>query len=181
MDRVKRYSAVFGIALVVGILSGSLFKSSYFNELKEIMDAFCNDVVNHSLYMGRGENFVLLIRIIVKRGFPFFLMWVLSDSRYKMPYIIWFLISRGFAMGFMCQFFVYAYTKSAFKLILAYYFPHYLLYAVVFGLTILYLTSGLQRKRGVLMAMLGMIFIVGALLEAYVNPDLLSMVVQWIY
>ena len=50
MDRVKRYGAVFGIALVVGILSGSLFKSSYFNELKEIMDAFCNDVVNFHFF-----------------------------------------------------------------------------------------------------------------------------------
>lgn len=176
MDRVKRYGAVYGIALVVGILSGSLFKSSYFNELKDVMDAFCNDVVNHPIYMGRGENLVLLFRIIIKRGFPFLLMWVLADgSRYKMPYIIWFLASRGYAMGFMCQFFAYAYTKDAFKLIPAYYFPHYLLYAAVFGFTILYITSGYQKKRNILIAILGLIFVAGALLEAYVNPDLLSM------
>lgn len=181
MNRLKKFLIIFGTSIFLGILFGSLFRSSYFNELKAVMDRYSTDVVNHSLYMGAGENIVLFVKIIVKRGIPFIMLWILSDNkRFRMPFILWICISEGFMLGFMCQFFVYSYPELAIKLIPAYFFPHYLMYIVAYGLSMLYITSDLSRRKGVLIMLLSILMIAGAAAETLVNPELLAGVLQQI-
>lgn len=179
MNRLKKFMIIFGTAIFLGVLFGSLFKSSYFNELKTVMDRYSTDVVNHSLYMGVGENCVLFVKIMVKRGMPFFLLWMLSDNRkLRLPLIAGICIYEGFILGFVCCFFVYAYAGFAIKLIPAYYFPHYLLYTVAYGLSMLYITSGLSKRKGILIIILSGILMAGILTETLVNPELLARVLR---
>jgi len=176
MVRVKRYGVIFLIAFVIGIITGSLFKSSYFNELKSVMDIFEGNAINYSLYMGSEEKLVFLVNVLIKRCIPFMLLWILAGNKQmSIIYIVWLCISNGYVFGFMCRFFVAAYKGMALKIIPAFYFPHYIFYAFTFGISVIYITLGIKKKKTVVGGLV-LLHIIGALLETYVNPGLISKV-----
>lgn len=73
-----------------------LFKGSYFDDLKTVMNSFIDYVINRYLYIGSTEKTFLLIKIIIKRVGTFALLWLLSLTVAKMPYIVWLCIKNGF-------------------------------------------------------------------------------------
>ena len=176
MVRIKRYGVIFLIALIAGIITGSLLKSSYFNELKSVMDIFEGNAANYPLYMGAEEKLVFLVNVFVKRGVPFLLLWILAGNRYmSVIYILWLCISNGYMLGFMCRFFAMAYKETALKIIVSFYFPHYIFYAAAYFMAIMYITLGLKKKKAVICGLV-ILVICGALLETYINPGLLCKV-----
>ena len=90
----KKYAALTGICIFLGILAGGLFKGSYFDDLKTVMNSFIDYVINRYLYIGSTEKTFLLIKIIIKRVGTFALLWLLSLTVAKMPYIVWLCIKK---------------------------------------------------------------------------------------
>ena len=97
----KKYAALTGICIFLGILAGGLFKGSYFDDLKTVMNSFIDYVINRYLYIGSTEKTFLLIKIIIKRVGTFALLWLLSLTVAKMPYIVWLCIKNG--VWFKCR------------------------------------------------------------------------------
>ncbi len=137
----KKYAALTGICIFLGILAGGLFKGSYFDDLKTVMNSFIDYVINRYLYIGSTEKTFLLIKIIIKRVGTFALLWLLSLTVAKMPYIVWLCIKNGFITGFFTCFMFMAYGLNAVLYLLAWGFPQLILYILVYALGILYITE----------------------------------------
>ena len=176
-NRLKRYLYIWLIAAGIGIIIGSLFQSSYFDELKEINDSFFNNISNYPVYMGTQENIFLLFKVICKRILPFGLMWVLEKTDFVIPYIMWFLVSRGFFFGFFVSFMGICYKLKAVKLMFGILFPHMLVYAAVFIFVILCITKGIKRKKRIVVLALAVIMLAGCLMETYLSPVILGGVI----
>lgn len=172
----KKYAALTGICIFLGILAGGLFKGSYFDDLKTVMNSFIDYVINRYLYIGSTEKTFLLIKIIIKRVGTFALLWLLSLTVAKMPYIVWLCIKNGFITGFFTCFMFMAYGLNAVIYLLAWGFPQLILYILVYALGIMYITENLQKKKSAVIIILFILLIAGCILEAYVNPVCMSTV-----
>ncbi len=172
----KKYSLLFVVCAFLGVLAGSLFKSSYFDALKSVTDNFIDYVINRFLYMGSTEKCVLLFKIAVKRVGPFILMWLLSLTVARIPYIVWLCAKSGFLTGFFICFMIMAYGIDACKYIPVWYCPQIIIYAFVYGFSIIYITENLQKRKKPVVVFLAFLLFAGCLLEAYVNPVCLSYV-----
>ena len=170
----KRYLILTCSCLGIGVITGSLFRGSYFNELKGIIDGFQGDVMNRLLYMGNKENTLLLIRVLFTRFIPFVLMWLLAKTVAKTPYFLWVCISRGFWIGCWCCFLAMAYGTASIRLIHMWYFPQLLFYFVVYGGSLWYITEGIKKRKVIIITLLTILLLTGCLLETYVNPTCLS-------
>lgn len=172
----KKYSLLFAVCAFFGILAGSLLKSSYFDALKAVTDNFIDYVINRFLYIGCAEKIALLVKIVFKRMGPFILLWLLSLTIARIPYIIWLCAKSGFTTGFFICFMAMAYRAAAIKYIAMWYFPQIIIYAAVYGFSMIYITENLQKKKRLLIAFLSLVLFAGCILEAYVNPICLSYV-----
>lgn len=172
----KKYAALTGICIFLGILAGGLFKGSYFDDLKTVMNSFIDYVINRYLYIGSTEKTFLLIKIIIKRVGTFALLWLLSLTVAKMPYIVWLCIKNGFITGFFTCFMFMAYGLNAVIYLLAWGFPQLILYILVYALGIMYITENLQKKKSAVIIILFILLIAGCILEAYINPVCMSTV-----
>lgn len=172
----KKYSLLFVVCAFFGVLAGNLFKSSYFDALKTVVDNFTDYVINRFLYIGNAEKIVLLVKVIIKRMGPFILMWLLSLTVARIPYIIWLCIKNGFCMGFFSCFMVMAYGVNACRYVPMWYFPQIIIYAFVYGFCIVYITENLQKKKKSVILFMTLLMFAGCFLEAYINPVCLSYV-----
>ncbi len=170
----KIYVIIIAVCFFIGILFGSLSQSSYFDVLKAVVDSFSESVVNRMLYLGKEEQILLFLKVLAKHAGPFALIWLLSNTVAGKPYIVWLCVSRGFVSGFWCCFLAMAYRLQAIKLIPLWYFPQILLYIIVFGFSVLYITENLQRKKQFVIIILSVLLIAGCIFETYINPICLS-------
>ena len=154
MKRIKFLCGIFLLLILAGVITGSIFLDSYYSALKDVTDDFLDNIINHAMYMGDKEKLALFGKLVIDRSGPYILMWVLAESKYGLYYLLWFICSR---------------------IIPAYYFPQYLLYAVVFGLVIIYVIFRTVKHRKTLFVALWFLLIAGCFLEAYINPEIFTL------
>ncbi len=174
----KKYAALMGVCIFLGILTGALIKGSYFDDLKAAVDSFMDYVINRYQYTGKAERAFLLIRVTVKRTGTYALLWLLSVTVVKTPYIIWLCVKNGFITGFFACFMCMAYGTDAVIYLLSWIFPQMILYVIVYSLGIMYIINDLQKKKRAVIIILYILLIAGCILEAYINPLCMTTVFQ---
>ncbi len=111
------------LGLFLGILCANIFKASYLSEMKlYITDIFPKIADNDIDYAG------LFLYVLTKNLGNFFIYWLLCITILGIPYIAYKITSFGFFTGFLISMLTLEYGMKGLLLILAYIFPHGLLY-----------------------------------------------------
>ena len=174
----KKYSILTAICIFAGVMTACLFADSYFEELKNVTDDFIDYVINRFLYIGNDEQFFLIARITFKQMGSYVLLWLFSLTPVFAPYIVWLCVKNGFLLGAFSAFMFMAYEKKAFIYLIAWYFPQYIIYIIVYLITILYIIKNLQMNTKAVIITLSILLFAGCILEAYVNPIFMSTIFQ---
>ncbi|WP_312372373.1 stage II sporulation protein M [Lachnoclostridium sp.] len=163
-----------------GLLQNSVdsLNSRYFNTIK-------------SMEINYGDFFRYIFTSKLK---PFFLFWTLSLTFLGLPYMGWYLLSRGFQVGYLMMTLWMHYGMKGGLLYLAYLFPQELIFVPVVLISIkncfaLYMeanhdsTSGLQnvlllKKYIKLIIILIVCILIGACMEAFVGSYLVKKTLQ---
>lgn len=163
-----------------GLLQNSVdsLNSRYFNTIK-------------SMDINYGDFFRYIFTSKLK---PFFLFWTLSLTFLGLPYMGWYLLSRGFQVGYLMMTLWMHYGMKGGLLYLAYLFPQELIFVPVVLISIkncfaLYMeanhetTAGLQnvlllKKYIKLIIILIVCILIGACMEAFVGSYLVKKTLQ---
>lgn len=165
----KRYIILTCVSAVLGIVTGSLFKSSYFDTLKSIVDDYFANIINYDS-MSNSELVYMLFRILQKRIRPFVILWLLSGIEFVRVFIAWLFVKWGYMAGFITCFVVMAYRYSSFGIIFAWFMPQILIYGIAYFLSFLYIMCDFNRKKWIIITLLSLLMIAGCVCETYVNP-----------
>ncbi|ABX42955.1 protein of unknown function DUF95 transmembrane [Lachnoclostridium phytofermentans ISDg] len=163
-----------------GLLQNSVdsLNSRYFNTIK-------------SMEINYGDFFRYIFTSKLK---PFFLFWTLSLTFLGLPYMGWYLLSRGFQVGYLMMTLWMHYGMKGGLLYLTYLFPQELIFVPVVLISIkncfaLYMeanhesTAGLQnvlllKKYIKLIIILIVCILIGACMEAFVGSYLVKKALQ---
>jgi len=174
--------------LVLGIIFSNIFQPFYYEKMINLHDNLFSDIVREKIdYTG------LFIYILGKNFREFFVFWLLCITVLGIPYMILKLVALGFTTGFFISSIAMQYGIKGILLILAYIFPHGLVYIPVIILclyngfrltkTIYYDNPGhfgvifKQLKTYILLLIfLTVLILLGSFLEAYVGSFFLKKV-----
>lgn len=173
----KKYIILACVCAVFGIITGSLFRSSYFDALKTIVDDYLENINNNYDSLDSSEFVYMLFRNIIKRIEPFAILWLLSGIEFVRVFIAWLFAKWGYIFGFITCFIVMAYKYSSIGIVIAWFMPQGLVYGIVYILSMLYIMYGLTRKKGIIITLLSILMIAGCVCETYVNPLFIRMVI----
>ena len=173
----KKYIILACVCAVFGIITGSLFRGSYFDALKAIVDDYFDNINNNYDSLDSSESAYIFFRNIIKRIEPFAILWLLSGIEFVRVFIAWLFAKWGYVFGFITCFMVMAYRYSSLAIIFAWFMPQGLVYGIVYLLSMLYIMCGLTRKKGIIITLLSLLMIAGCACETYINPLLIRMVI----
>jgi len=174
------------IGLLIGVLIANLFNSFYYDLIMNYNNVIFSDIVKEDIdYTG------LFLYVLGRNYREFIVFWLLSVTILGIPYMIIKLITFGFSTGFFISSIAMQYGLKGILLILAYLFPHGLIYIPVIILS-LYKGYGLSRaiyydnryhmgsiirqlKSYIfLLVFLAVLILLGSFLEAYAGSFLLK-------
>ncbi|MDF2845661.1 MAG: putative rane protein [Herbinix sp.] len=114
------------IGVFLGILCANIFKGSYMDQIQSYeANVFSRIVTNDTDYSG-------LFRYTLGRNFSeFAIFWLLCMTILGLPYMAFKIISFGFFSGFFISAITMQYGMKGILLVLAYVFPHGLLYVPI--------------------------------------------------
>lgn len=174
------------IGLLIGVLFANLFQTFYYDLIINYNNIIFTDIVRENIdYSG------LFLYILGKNYREFIVFWLLSVTILGIPYMALKLIYFGFSTGFFISWVAMQYGFKGILLILAYLFPHGLIYIPVI---ILCLYRGYGLSKGIyydnryymgsiikelksyifLFVFLAVLILLGSFLEAYVGSFLLK-------
>ncbi|MBE5937166.1 MAG: hypothetical protein E7265_03950 [Lachnospiraceae bacterium] len=173
----KRYIILTFVCTMIGIITGSLFQSSYFNGLKELMDNYFMGIKSRMEYLDANDNIQILLRTIIKRFGSFVIMWLLGELAVVRIYIAWLCGKFGVVSGFLIIFFLMAYQTRGIIIILLWSMPQIILYGIAYIGSALYIIYGFSRRKGIIITLLSILLAAGCICETYVNPMLMELFV----
>lgn len=178
------------LLIILGLLSGmlfaNLFQPFYYEKMAEYHDYIFSDIVREDIdYTG------LFFYVVIKNLKEFFVFWLLCITILGIPYMLFKLLIFGFNAGFLISSIAIQYGIKGILLILAYIFPHGLIYIPVI---ILSLYNGYRLSRsiyydntghmgivikqlksyGFLLIFLTALLLLGSFLEAYAGSFFLK-------
>lgn len=175
------------VGLLSGILFANLFQPFYYDLMTNYQNNIFSDIVRENIdYSG------LFLYIVKKNLKEFIIFWLLSITILGIPYMIFKLIFYGFTIGFFISSIALQYGIKGILLILAYIFPHGLIYIPVIILclyngyrltrTIYYDNSGhisviakqLLKSYILLLIFLTVLILLGSFLEAFAGSFFLK-------
>lgn len=174
------------IGLFLGVLFANMFQSFYYERMMNYNNVIFSEIVKEEI------NYSGLFFYVLKENYEeFIVFWLLSITILGIPYMILRLIYLGFSVGFFISAIAMQYGFKGILLILAYEFPHGLIYIPVillslykgFGLckTIYYDNRNVsgtiisQLKSYILLfVFLAVLLLLGSFLEAYVGSFFLK-------
>ncbi|NLK75228.1 MAG: hypothetical protein GX288_08075 [Clostridiales bacterium] len=174
------------IGLFIGVLFANIFRTSYSQQLFLYKERVLVQIIGEEIdYSG------LFSYILRKNIKEFLVFWLLSITILGIPYIIYKIVSFGFLTGFFLSVLSMEYGTKGILLVLAYIFPHGLVYLPL-ALLCLYkgydLCSTVYRERRysmgsikpiikqylMIILILFIALIIGSFLEAYLGSSLLK-------
>ncbi|MDE7062259.1 MAG: stage II sporulation protein M, partial [Lachnospiraceae bacterium] len=172
--KIRWFEMVFFLFFVLGIILANLFKESQMNQYGVINSYFIQQLKYIEI---RGGDF--LVYIISKRIPLLVFLCVLGMTALCRTVHGCFLAWAGFSLGFLCVAAIRNMGAGAVGLIMLSLFPHYLFYGAGYGI-LLHMQRQYQedlRKRPRLewcavWGVVAMLFLLGMLSEAYINPPL---------
>ncbi len=136
--QISIFLLIFGLFL--GILCANIFKDNYVGQIRNYeTEIFPKITANYIDYAG-------LFRYVLGKNFnDFIIFWLLSLTILGIPYMAFKITSFGFFYGFFISAITMQYGFKGVILVLAYLFPHGLLYLPI-ALVCLYKGFGLCRS-----------------------------------
>lgn len=174
------------LGLLFGILSANLFRSLYYDRMMTYNNIVFAEIAREDI------NYFKLFTYILGRSFrEFVVFWLLSFTILGIPYIILKILAFGFSTGFFISAIALQYGFKGIIMILAYKFPHGIIYLPIIILCIhkgYCLTRSIyyenrdfsgaiirQAKSYLLLwIFLAVLLVLGCFLEAYVGSFLLK-------
>ncbi|NLL73816.1 MAG: hypothetical protein GX237_09855 [Clostridiales bacterium] len=174
------------IGLFLGVLFANMFQSFYYERMMNYHNIIFAEIIREKI------NYTGLFFYILKDNFKeFIVFWLLSITILGIPYMVLRLLYLGFSLGFFISVIAMLYGFKGILLILAYEFPHGLIYLPIiifslykgFGLchSIYYynrnysVTIMSQLKNYIfLIIFLAVLLVLGSFLEAYLGSFFLK-------
>jgi stage II sporulation protein M len=174
------------IGLFFGVLFANVFKNSYDKQMLNYQNTTFSDITSNAI------DYAGLFRYVLTKNFgEFVIFWLLCVTILGIPYMAYKIISFGFLTGFFISAVSMQYGVKGILLILAYVFPHGLVYLPI-AIMCLYKgfdlcraiyhdnrtrISGLTaliRPKFVMILILAVALVMGSFLEAYVGSFILK-------
>lgn len=174
------------IGLLFGVLFANLFQSYYYDLMMNYHSVIFTDIVRENIdYSG------LFLYVLGKNYREFIVFWLLSITILGIPYMVLKLISFGFSTGFFISSIAMQYGVKGILLIMAYLFPHGIIYIPII---ILSLYKGYSLSKAIyydnryyvgtiakqlksymfLLIFLAVLILLGSFLEAYIGSFFLK-------
>lgn len=175
---------IFG--LFFGVLFANVFRDSYSSQMKDYQNTIFADVSENTIDYSGLFRYTLLNNLN-----EYVIFWLLCITVLGIPYMAFKIVSFGFFSGFLISAVTMQYGLKGIVLILAYQFPHGLVYLPV-ALLCLYKGFRLNRtiyndsrnplggipklikENIIIIIILAAMLLIGSLLEAYVGSFLLK-------
>lgn len=170
----KRYIILALICALLGVITGSLFKGSYYDELKRMFDIFFEDIRSRLTYLTESDRVYLLLDIVQKRIKALIILWLLSGLPIVRLYIAWIWGYIGYIGGFLSCFMFMAYKGQAAVILVLWGMPHIILYGIAYIVAMYYIVNEFRRKKAAVIVATLLLLILGCVCEAYVNPMMLG-------
>lgn len=181
--------SIFGLGLGFGEVKATILGGGTRGHLLQLINQF----IESGVYSVGGKD--LLLEIISSQGKMVGLMWFLGLTVIGVPLILGLVFVRAFSLGFTLGFLVKEKGKLGLLMVFASVCPQNLLYVpmLLIGAVLslnfsLYIASGRFRTGtglwknfvyySCLMLMVGGVFVLGALVECYFVPWLLTMILS---
>lgn len=191
-NHINQLNSVYAALLILilglfsGVLFANLFRTSYSQQLflykEKIFVQIIGEEINYS------GLFSYILRNNIKE---FAVFWLLSITILGIPYIIYKIVSFGFFTGFFLSVISMQYGTKGILLVLAYIFPHGILYIPIALLCVykgFQLCNTIYKDRRysngsikqiikpylMLILILFIVLLIGSFLEAYLGSSLLK-------
>lgn len=99
-SRIKRMILLFLLGFFFGTLFYWIFRNSFYQELREI---------NQLAVTAQSPSWKAFLFIAWEQTKTYGLLWVLSSTPLKIPYIVWIILYKGFTNAFIFSFFIMEY------------------------------------------------------------------------
>ncbi|RJX23648.1 MAG: stage II sporulation protein M [Dethiobacter sp.] len=201
LEYLRENLGIYTVVIIffgAGIISGSVLlrflKESQLAELNTAVSYFMEGLKNESYNMLQPLD---LLKVSLQKNILFhFMLWALGFLWIGFPFILVVLALKGFALGFTVAFIVYRSALKGLIFCLAAVLPHNLLLlpaylvaaATALTLSLLKLKERLGKKRTdrnhyyrgycYLMLLLLVIILMGGLVEAYITPVFMRLVIS---
>lgn len=120
-------AALLVIGLIIGILTANIFKGYYMEQMEEYQRE-----VFPAISEGDTDYSGLFLRILGDNLREFAVFWIFCITILGIPYMALKITSLGFSAGFFISAIAMQYGFKGILLVLAYIFPHWLIYLPVY-------------------------------------------------
>lgn len=173
-------------------MSANVFRSLYYDKMMTYHNVIFADIVREKI-----DQTELFIYILGKNLKEFAVFWLLSITILGIPYIIFKILAFGFSTGFFISAIAIQYGLKGIILVLAYKFPHGIIYLPIIILCIHkgynltrsiyydsrdYMGTILRQVKSyfILWLFLAVLLLLGSFLEAYVGSFVLKKTLEFI-
>lgn len=151
-----------------GILFFWLFKNSFIDELRRM---------NESISVTAKQSkplFAAFLYVVLERSKSFGLLWLLSVTKLRLPYIMFLIIYKGVGLGFLYSFFILEYKLLGLRFCLYYLFPHMIILLPVFLLSFYKIIRQNRNHMVLTITILYCLLLGASFLEVKVNIPLMG-------
>ena len=153
---------------LLGVLFFWLFHNSFTEELRSM-----NEKV--ALTAKQSQPFLAaFFYVAFERTKSFGLLWLLSVTKLRLPYVMFFVTYKGVGLGFLYSFFLFEYKLSGIRFCLYYLFPHMLILLPVFLLSIIKIIGQNRNHMLITITALYIFLLASCFLEVKFNIPLMG-------
>ena len=153
---------------LLGILFFWLFKNSFVEELRKM-----NESVSVTAKQGQ-PLLAAFFYVVLERSKSFWLLWIFSTSKLRLPYIMFFITYKGVGLGFLYSFFILEYKLLGLRFCLYYLFPHMILLIPVFLLSFFKIVRQNRNHMALTIIILYVLLLASCFLEVRFNLPLMG-------
>lgn len=185
---VKFFCFLYIIGIVFGVIFVSVFRENLISEVSNFILYFHSNLNSITI-----DKFQLWKLVLVERYKSYCMLLFFSVTAFGIPYILGSIIYQGFKVGFLLGIFILQYGGKGFFIFLSFGFPQSIIYLPVMLVALIRgysLCKSLyyhpqqmkehKKKRIVdslpLFLLLAVALLLGGILEAYVNTDIIRKV-----
>lgn len=178
--------------LIAGFTLANVSKDFYINKISSMQKQFEAGIGNIEI-----DRLSLLQIVVGTRLKTFLFSWIICVTTLGVPYVIFYLLYQGFSLGFLLFILINQYKIGGILIFLSYFIPQALLFVPVMAITLIKgvelstnMKQALENKEKMkylillnrlpVFLLLLLLLFFGCFLEAYVNPKLMNIVIQFV-
>lgn len=180
MRRYQIKNQLLMIILAVGFLIGILYENitarKYGVTVEIFQPYYLEQFLNTEISIEKYLLYVARVRFL-----PFAFLWLLGCLKWKKIFSVITVAWTGFLTGVLFVSAVVLLGVKGLLICVASIFPHILFYGMAYGMTLIYMFFYPKKQWNISKTVfVCLMLLIGILLEAYVNPFIVRMMVRWI-